>query len=64
MIPYCAACREPFISQRLFDEHRVGKFHPNERRCLSKDEMVAKGWRHDGKTWRGIGRDWASMRGT
>lgn len=55
MIPYCNDCKEPFISQILFDRHRVGRFEPNERRCLSKEEMLAKGWKFDGKTWRGEG---------
>ncbi len=53
MIPYCPTCLEPFQSQRLFDEHRVGRYEPHERRCLTPDEMTAKGWRFDGRTWRG-----------
>jgi hypothetical protein len=53
-MPYCATCGEPFQSQGLFDQHRVGPFEPpGQRRCLTPDEMRAKGWRHDGKTWRG-----------
>ena len=54
-MPYCPTCREPFQSQSLFDAHRVGKYDPDERRCLTPDEMRAKGWRHDGRTWRGKG---------
>lgn len=53
MTPYCSVCGEPFQSQTLFDKHRVGKYEPDERRCLTPDEMQAKGWRHDGRTWRG-----------
>ena len=70
-MPYCGECREPFRSQSLFDAHRVGAFNRDEegrvlertglpvgpRRCLTKDEMRAKGWRFDGRTWRGRGRD-------
>jgi hypothetical protein len=52
-MPYCPTCLEPFQSQGLFDKHRVGRYEPMERRCLTPDEMRAKGWRHDGKTWRG-----------
>lgn len=67
MTPYCAECGEPFQSQGLFDAHRVGAFNRNEearlvgdpphllgpRRCLTPDEMRAKGWRRDQRTWRG-----------
>lgn len=53
MTPYCASCGEPFQSQTLFDDHRVGKYVPDERRCLTPDEMLDKGWRFDGRTWRG-----------
>ena len=56
MIPYCSVCKEPFLSQGLFDQHRVGKYSPDERRCLTPDEMRAKGWRFDehSRTWRGV----------
>jgi hypothetical protein len=53
MTPYCSVCGEPFQSQGLFDKHRVGKYDPDERRCLTPEEMRAKGWRFDGRTWRG-----------
>lgn len=67
MTPYCASCGEPFQSQGLFDEHRVGAYNRDEedrmvgrpprrlgpRRCLTPEEMRAKGWRFDGRTWRG-----------
>lgn len=62
MTPFCGECKEPFQSQGLFDAHRVGRFEPptkppkqdpGPRRCLTPDEMRAKGWRHDGRTWRG-----------
>jgi hypothetical protein len=39
----CAACREYFNSTYAFDKHRVGRYTPMERRCLSPDEMRAKG---------------------
>ena len=68
MIPYCSTktggCGQPFQSRGLFDAHRVGWFEPptkpkandpGPRRCLTPDEMLAKGWRFDGKTWRGAG---------
>lgn len=69
MTPYCGACGEPFQSQGLFDEHRVGSYdragedrvvkgkRVGPRRCLTRDEMLAKGWRHDGRTWRGPKRE-------
>jgi hypothetical protein len=52
-MPYCPTCGEPFQSQGLFDRHRVGRYVPDERRCLTPEEMRAKGWTHDGRTWRG-----------
>lgn len=42
----CSACGEFFNSCSLFDRHRVGS-HANEareRRCLSRNEMTARGW--------------------
>ena len=39
----CTACGEYFSSTYAFDRHRYGPFN-GDRRCLSGDEMVAKGW--------------------
>jgi hypothetical protein len=39
----CGACKSVFFSVSAFDMHRVGRFEPLERRCLSADEMRAKG---------------------
>jgi hypothetical protein len=46
----CRACGELFNSEAAFDRHRTGPFRqlrepPNapDRRCLSGDEMLAKG---------------------
>lgn len=51
-MPYCGLCGEPFKSQRLFERHRVGPYHPpGVRRCLTPEEMRAKGWEHNGRTW-------------
>lgn len=38
----CSACGEYFNSTKAFDKHRRGKYMPNERRCLSKEEMEIK----------------------
>lgn len=38
----CAGCREYFNSNTAFDMHRVGE-HGVNRRCMTKDEMTAKG---------------------
>jgi hypothetical protein len=40
----CTACGEYFNSARTFDRHRVGRFAPLQRRCLTVTEMEAKGW--------------------
>ena len=50
----CAACGERFNRVSTFDKHRVGEFAKpgewaNTRRCLSVDEMQAKGWRANDK---------------
>jgi hypothetical protein len=45
----CASCGADFTSVRLFDAHRVGRHQPDERRCLSVDEMTTKGWGLDGR---------------
>ncbi len=52
----CGACGEDFTSVETFDRHRVGEHehrfstaHPEGRRCLSGDEVLAKGWQWDDK---------------
>lgn len=40
----CPACGEMFNRVSTFDKHRVGTFGV-DRRCLSPEEMAAKGWR-------------------
>lgn len=49
----CSGCGKDFRSVTSFDRHRVGKFNvPNDRRCLSTDGMVAKGFHSNHKgTW-------------
>jgi hypothetical protein len=39
----CTACGEYFNRVSTFDRHRVGTFGL-DRRCLTLDEMAAKGW--------------------
>ena len=50
----CSRCFMCFNSTAAFDKHRVGEHANNGRRCLSADEMIAKGMvlREDG-FWRG-----------
>lgn len=38
----CAACLEYFNSTGMFDRHRIGGYA--SRRCLSADELMAKGY--------------------
>lgn len=40
----CKLCGEYFNSDRGFTDHRVGQFMPNTRRCLTPEELIAKGW--------------------
>lgn len=42
----CAKCGTLFNSVSVFDRHRVGSWQDagKYRRCLSVDEMVARGW--------------------
>ena len=59
----CGACGSDFTSLELFDRHRVGthaytyveglRFDPpreDGRRCLSLEEMAAKGWEQDARS--------------
>ena len=50
----CPTCGEDFNGIRLFDAHRVGRHaylydaeHPDGRRCLTLEEMLAKGWQRN-----------------
>jgi hypothetical protein len=47
-------CCQSFRSQRTADAHRTGPYNPaGQRRCLTPDEMRAKGWtRDDAGMWR------------
>jgi hypothetical protein len=50
---HCAACHQSFRSLGGFDKHRTGRYQPNERRCLTPDEMTARGWvQGDSGMWR------------
>lgn len=42
----CTACGTYFNRVSTFDKHRVGEFGA-DRRCLTADEMTAKGWREN-----------------
>jgi len=46
---HCATCHLSFASQTGFDKHRVGRYNqtPSERRCLTREELTAKGWTVD-----------------
>lgn len=39
----CPTCHHYFNSSLAFGRHRVGEFNPNSRRCLTPEEMRAKG---------------------
>lgn len=50
---HCMTCHLNFASQTGFDKHRIGGFgnnatgKPNTRRCLTPEELTAKGWTVD-----------------
>ena len=44
----CQGCREYFNSTHAFDKHRTGE-HGKNRRCLTADEMEAKGMSKNSK---------------
>lgn len=47
----CTACGLYFSSDYAFQKHRVGRYMPMERRCLTKTEMLAKGMCLVGNFW-------------
>jgi hypothetical protein len=61
----CQGCKEFFNSTGAFDKHRVGQ-HGVDRRCMTKDEMLAKEMHlgDDGfwRGWRMTIADLATMR--
>lgn len=51
---HCTLCHETFASETAGDAHRVGPYDPPARRCLTPDEMTAKGlWIDDRGIWHG-----------
>jgi hypothetical protein len=57
----CTNCGELFSSVREFDRHRTGSFAPagstaHRRRCLTVDELTARGWTQDERGYRRQGR--------
>jgi hypothetical protein len=68
-------CCQTFGSNTIGDAHRIGHYSPPRkgtyipRRCLTVEEMIAKGWHQDdGGAWRLPGpknrpASWAKTRG-
>lgn len=49
----CQGCRRYFNSSAAFDKHRTGD-HGKDRRCMTDEEMTAKGmYLHEDGFWRG-----------
>jgi hypothetical protein len=42
----CGACGRTFSSVTAFDRHRAGTFEPLTRRCLTDEEIEARGLVH------------------
>jgi hypothetical protein len=57
----CVTCGEVFSGDSNFDRHWVGRFdveasHPEARRCLTRDEMIARRFvLDDAGVWRSPG---------
>lgn len=47
----CGACHRYFNSLTAFETHRIGRFEPDERRCMTNDELRAKGLRPNAAGW-------------
>jgi hypothetical protein len=48
---YCCGCGRTFASLSAFDLHRTGKFQHKMRRCLTEQNMLAKGMVQNAKGW-------------
>ncbi len=48
-ISQCGACGLVFVSMKAFDAHRAGPYTRGGRRCLTQQEMRARGMAQDGK---------------
>jgi len=40
----CAACGQEFSTDKAFDRHRIAIDHHGNRRCLTPEEMLDRGW--------------------
>jgi hypothetical protein len=47
----CRGCNQTFTSLSAFDMHRTGKFERKKRRCLTEQEMLARGMVQNAKSW-------------
>ena len=47
----CATCGRIFGGEWSFDLYRVGRYEPDERRCLSDAELEDKGMRLKNGAW-------------
>jgi hypothetical protein len=53
----CPACGEYFNRVSTFDKHRTGDY--SQRRCLTAEQMTAKGWRkNEAGFWVTSSGDW------
>ena len=49
-MPKCSYCKLPFANTASFKEHRAGA--PNNKRCLSSEEMEKKGMKFMNEVWK------------
>lgn len=59
---HCTGCHESFNSDTAFDKHRTGDYDTG-RRCMTADEMTAKGMSKNSKDWwiTATGGHWRSL---
>jgi hypothetical protein len=48
---WCTVCKHTFTTVRAFDLHRAGSFRQRTRRCMTEQEMLAKGMTRSRKGW-------------
>lgn len=47
----CQGCKQFFNSTLAFSKHRIGEHEGSQRRCMTTDEMTAKGMAVNSRGW-------------
>lgn len=54
-LEHCAVCHLTFTGTTAGDKHRTGSYWPDERRCLTDEEMREKGMAQNSRGHWGLG---------